>query len=79
MKLARSNPFRLYLIEKDKLGMGEGKWNDIQVKGIGNQLTLKSHPPNPELISFFDKTYIQHVSTSNQNWLLSFGIFQCFY
>ena len=25
MKLATSNPFRLYLIEKDNLGMGEGK------------------------------------------------------
>ena len=36
MKLARSDPFRLYLIEKDNLGKG-GKANETicKVEGIG--------------------------------------------
>ena len=37
----------------------------IRVEVIGSLLILSHHPPIPEL-KFFCKTYIQHVSASDQ-------------
>ena len=79
MKLARNDPFRLYLIKKDNLGKGEGLMKRYLSRRIGNPLILNSHPPIPTLTSLLVKPIFSMFQPAIKIDFLVLAIFQCFY